>query len=54
MGGNDDEIIEEEEGEDEGATSDDDIELEGGLDLEDIDIGWEGLSFDVGVNDFPS
>jgi len=54
MGGDDDEIIEEEEGDDERATSEDDIELDGCLDLEDIDIGWEGLSFDVGVNDFPS
>jgi hypothetical protein len=54
MGEDDDEIIEEEEGEDEGATSEDDIELDSGLDLEDIDIGWQGLSFDVGLKDIPS
>jgi len=32
MGGDDNEIIEEEEGEDEGATLEDDIELDSGLD----------------------
>jgi hypothetical protein len=48
MEGDDEEIIEEEEEEEEekGALEDC-IEPDGGLDLEDVDAWWEGLSFNV-------
>jgi hypothetical protein len=47
MSPDEDEIIEEEEDLDDDAVRDDDVELGGDLDLEDIDFEWDGLSFNV-------
>jgi hypothetical protein len=46
MGGGEDEIIEEEDSGEDGGREDE-VELGGGLDLEDLDSGWDGLSFNV-------
>jgi len=47
MAGDEKEIIEEEEDENEDVGAEDKVEVGGGLELEDLESGWDGLSFTV-------
>jgi len=49
MGRDEDDLIEEEEDSEDDTVQEVEIELDGGLDVKDLDSGWNGLSFDVDV-----